>query len=411
MQSLMSPVEVSSPAHVATDVNWRWKVTYSTIKDLDCGRLKAYDGTMLLLMAEKWLILKNAKDYPIAVQSISDVRASQAHTLFCVGAKVRFPFHSVRMGICLASPPMPQVSAQTVQPNDGTNKSYLVSVAPESRSGLPANIASDGEMSSAVYEAMTMGLDFSTGISFAKSIRRKYFSAVHPSRDSGHFTMVVSFGRTNFQLSEDSASIALEAAIGGFCGSLKVSSLRERVYYFLVSNKQVGFDVLNLKSFVCPKFKCFFHQWGNGGPNWTREFNDWQKECNEEWTLVSPSRRRMQLALRALRAPKPKSAIKSASLVRRKLPFSSTIEYSACKGYKCVKKLEKKSETQMVPSESCVGTTSQANIPFGTVAHCMSNQPCMEKLSDKGKSLLSEEENSNMHTSSASEEGVSRDVN
>jgi hypothetical protein len=232
------------------DVNWRWKVTYSTIKDLDRGRLKAYDGTMLLLMAEKWLILKNAKDDPIAVQSISKNRASQAHTLFCVGAKVRFPIHSIRMGICLASPSLPTVLAQSVQSNDESIKSDLVLVVPVSRSVVIDEIALESEMRSAVYEAMTMGLDFSDGISFAKSIRRKYFSAVHPSRDSGHFTMVVSFGRTSFYLSEHSASIALEAAIGGLCGSLKVSSLCERVYSVVVSSKQVGFDVLNLKSYV-----------------------------------------------------------------------------------------------------------------------------------------------------------------
>jgi hypothetical protein len=289
-------VTVCAPEHSAKEVNWCWKVSYSTFKDLDRGRLKAYDGTMLLLMAEKCLVLKNAKDEPIAVRPISENRVSQAHTLFCVGAKVRFPLHSVRMGTYLASLPLPTVSVQSVQASDNSSND-LVAVAPISKSVTTAEIVTDGEMRSAVYEAMTMGLDFSDGMAFAKSIRRKYFSAVHPSRDSGHFIMVVSFGRTSFRLSEDSASLALEAAIGGFCGSLKVSSLRERVYSFVVSSKHVGFEVLNLKSYVCPKFKCYFHLWGNGGPNWTREFNVWQKECKEEWTPVSPSRRRMQLAM------------------------------------------------------------------------------------------------------------------
>jgi hypothetical protein len=97
----------------------------------------------------------------------------------------------------------------------------------------------------------------------------------------------------------------------------------------------------------------------------------------------------MQLALKALRAPKPKSAIKSDSLVRRKLAFASTIEYSACKGYTCVKELEKKSETQVVPFESAQSSTSsQVNIPFGTLAPLTSIQPCTEALSDKGKSLM-----------------------
>jgi hypothetical protein len=32
---------------------------------------------------------------------------------------------------------------------------------------------------------------------------------------------------------------------------------------------------LNKRSFTCSKFKCFFHLWGAGGPNWRREFHLW----------------------------------------------------------------------------------------------------------------------------------------
>jgi hypothetical protein len=87
---------------------------------------------------------------------------------------------------------------------------------------------SSHDIPSAVFDSLSMGLDFSAGISFAKSVHKRFFSAVHSSRDYGYFTLVVSFGRANFRLSKDSVGIALEAAIGGFCGSLKVSILRER---------------------------------------------------------------------------------------------------------------------------------------------------------------------------------------
>jgi hypothetical protein len=43
--------------------------------------------------------------------------------------------------------------------------------------------------------------------------------------------MVVSFGHANFRLTEDLVSLALEAAIGGYCGSLKVSYIKERVFF------------------------------------------------------------------------------------------------------------------------------------------------------------------------------------
>jgi hypothetical protein len=125
------------------------------------------------------------------------------------------------------------------------------------------------------------------GIDFAKFIKKKYLAAVHPSRESGHFTMVVSFGRANFKLSEQSVGIALEAAVGGYCGSLLVSSLGERVFSFVVSSKNVGFEILNLKSYACPDFKCYFHLWGFGGPNWTREFGcgSWNVKKSGLWSV------------------------------------------------------------------------------------------------------------------------------
>jgi hypothetical protein len=38
-----------------------WKVTYSTHVDLARGRMKAYDGSLMLSVKDNWLRLKNAK--------------------------------------------------------------------------------------------------------------------------------------------------------------------------------------------------------------------------------------------------------------------------------------------------------------------------------------------------------------
>jgi hypothetical protein len=38
-----------------------WKVTYSTHVDLARGRMKAYDGSLMLSVKDNWLLLKNAK--------------------------------------------------------------------------------------------------------------------------------------------------------------------------------------------------------------------------------------------------------------------------------------------------------------------------------------------------------------
>ena len=127
--------------------------------------------------------------------------------------------------------------------------------------------------------------------------------------------------------------LALEAAIGGYCAEMKASLLHGRTFSFNVSCKSVGFHIYNLRKFECPQFKCFFHLWGRGGPNWKKEFNAWQKERAEEWILVSPSKRRVQLGHNALKSAVPRSSIKSGKAPRRKLKFSENISYVACKGY------------------------------------------------------------------------------
>ena len=130
-------------------------------------------------------------------------------------------------------------------------------------------------------------LDFSAGIAFTNSIWRHLGISVHPSSYTGHFIMVVSFGRATFKLDDLSVSTALEAALGGNSDKFKVSTLSDRTFSFNVSCKQVGFRIFNLGSFTCKHFKCFFHLWGRGGPNWVKEFKSWQKEEKEEWLSYS----------------------------------------------------------------------------------------------------------------------------
>ncbi|KAM0844984.1 hypothetical protein ACQ4PT_056693 [Festuca glaucescens] len=88
----------------------------------------------------------------------------------------------------------------------------------------------------AVRASISLGLDFSPGQAFAREVWRSFRQKVHPFPGSGHFTMVVSFGRSSFWLDEESVALALEAAIGGFYGDLKVSVLRDRVFSFTVSS-------------------------------------------------------------------------------------------------------------------------------------------------------------------------------
>src|SRR3954471_8309732 len=133
--------------------------------------------------------------------------------------------------------------------------------------------------------------------------------------------MVVAFGRTSFNLDEDSTAVALESITGGRCDALKVSSLRDRVFSFTVANKQVVFLLTKRLKFVSPKFICYFYLWNYGGPQCIYEFKLWQKQCKHEWTLVSPSKKRAQVGMNAQRADPNKSAMKVGPSKSKTLHF------------------------------------------------------------------------------------------
>ena len=71
--------------------------------------------------------------------------------------------------------------------------------------------------------------------------------------------MVVSFGRHDFRLIEDSMAAALEAALGGSAIDLIVFLIKDRVFGFQVSCKAVAMIILSLRSFACDRFECYFH--------------------------------------------------------------------------------------------------------------------------------------------------------
>jgi hypothetical protein len=146
--------------------------------------------------------------------------------------------------------------------------------------------------------------------------------------------MVVAFGRSNFQMEKDLVSISLEAAIGGSCGNLKVSLINDRVFSFCVANKNVCFHILKLRKISCQQFKCYFYLWGRGGPNWQWEFSNWKQQCDDDWILVSPSKRIVQKGLEALKKKAHHSSLSKEHNVKKKLHLADTIAYDACLGYK-----------------------------------------------------------------------------
>ena len=114
----------------------------------------------------------------------------------------------------------------------------------------------------------TLDQDFSPGLAFADEVYRISGFPLHPIKHLCSFTMVGSFGRHAFRLSEESVAAAIESAIGGSAIELRVSQVADSVFSFKVSCQQVGFYILDCRSYKCSSFKCHFHLWGYGCPNW-----------------------------------------------------------------------------------------------------------------------------------------------
>lgn len=131
-------------------------------------------------------------------------------------------------------------------------------------------------------------LSFDPGINFASLVSTRFGCPVSPPKASSPsaFHLVVSFGRSAIRLNEVSVAMILQSCLGGVAKNFNVFFLSGWMFSFCVSCKQVGFMVYNLKSFACKSFSVFFHLWGNGGPNWRKDYDLWLREQEAEWTVV-----------------------------------------------------------------------------------------------------------------------------
>jgi hypothetical protein len=78
------PVEIVDTLVTSVDRLRKWKITYSTIKDLDRGHMKAYDGSIELRKKDNFLILNNAKGKQIGCRFL------KSKDQFHIGAKLFF---------------------------------------------------------------------------------------------------------------------------------------------------------------------------------------------------------------------------------------------------------------------------------------------------------------------------------
>ena len=145
--------------------------------------------------------------------------------------------------------------------------------------------------SSSCHGTVMETLDFSPGLTIRDKVCATFSTSVHPSPTSTPFLLVVSFARSIFRMDPVHVALALEACLGADHDHIKVTLLYDRTFQFSVFSKAIGFFIYNLKSYTFQQFKCYFHLWGAGGPNWRHEFNLWNHEEDASWTMVSQSGR------------------------------------------------------------------------------------------------------------------------
>lgn len=136
-------------------------------------------------------------------------------------------------------------------------------------------------------------LSFDPGVRFASLAKDRFRRPVSPPQDlsPGSFLLVVSFGRSAIRLNEDSVGLILQACLGGVAKDFSVTHLCGWMFSFLVSCKEIGFMIYNLKNFSCKSFSVFFHLWSGGGPNWCRDYAIWCEEQEAEWMMVGSKKK------------------------------------------------------------------------------------------------------------------------
>jgi hypothetical protein len=93
----------------------------------------------------------------------------------------------------------------------------------------------------------------------------------------------------------------LQSALGGSAFGFHVIQIANRVFRFSVSYREVGFLINHLQSYKCENFSVFFHLWNNGGPNWRKEIQEFEKEEEASWQVIP--RKKLSYAEAAKKPP------------------------------------------------------------------------------------------------------------
>jgi hypothetical protein len=150
----------------------------------------------------------------------------------------------------------------------------------------------EGDRSSVVLE----DFDVSAGRAFRQEVLRRFRSSVHhPSASlDGCFFLLAVFRRFTFRLTERSVSLALHSILGGAPAGFHVKYESDRHFRFAVASKKVGLFIVSHRRMIARNFDVYFHLWRDGGADWMRERELWQKEEEEQWTVISSKRKKIK---------------------------------------------------------------------------------------------------------------------
>jgi hypothetical protein len=147
-----------------------------------------------------------------------------------------------------------------------------------------------GERPPADYEAW----DLRSGRVFEREVVWRFGSSIHhPSSSSvGSFFLLAVFRRSSFCLTEKSVGMALHSILGGSPSGFHICCAQPCHFRFSIAPKNVDLLVTSKRRVTTEHFDVYFHLWRNGGPNWWVEFQKWEEEEENQWTLVSRKKKK-----------------------------------------------------------------------------------------------------------------------
>jgi hypothetical protein len=171
---VFDPIEVpqvrpiAAPISVGLDDNRlrSWKITYSTYKDLDRGRMKSFDGILEVRKKDNFMILNNSKGRQIGC------RFKRSKDSFHIGAKIYFSSHVVRMGVPISVQTLASKLDHEISVVGHTTQPEVINAeASDSDPKDPkATSAIDSNLIMSIHDSISLGLDFSHGIFFAADV-------------------------------------------------------------------------------------------------------------------------------------------------------------------------------------------------------------------------------------------------